>query len=301
MKLYKITLSVLLVATLASCRKEDKLVVGDIPGLGGDSWVQGPFDTWIKDNYTTPYNIAVKYKWDQFELELNKTLVPPREDKALAVMSAIKSVWIDTYKEEAGDLFVKKYSPKFFVLVGSVSYDVNAGTETLGTAEGGRKVVLYKINEFRTKQMPGFVPSDSNNIKQMFHTIQHEFGHILHQNVMYPTEFKNISAGLYTANWYNTSVFNARQDGFITDYALSKPDEDFVEMISMMLVEGKPGFDAIVNGITGTSPNGTTAAEAKAAIKAKEAAVVAYFKDVWNINFYSLQAKSRAAIEALIK
>jgi substrate import-associated zinc metallohydrolase lipoprotein len=301
MKVYKIAFCIVCVALLASCKKDEKLVVGDIPGLGGDKWVQGPLDTWIKDNYTTPYNIAVKYKWDQFELELNKTLVPPREDKSLAVMQAIKAVWIDTYKAEAGDLFVKKYSPKFFVLVGSVSYDVNAGTETLGTAEGGRKVVLYKVNEFRSKQMPGFVASDTFVIKEMFHTIQHEFGHILHQNIMYPSTFRNITAGLYTANWYNTSVFNARQDGFITDYALSNPDDDFVEMISMMLVEGKGGFDAIVNSITGVSPNGTTAAEAKASLREKEAVVVAYFKNAWNIDFYSLQAKSRAAIEALIK
>ena len=54
-------------------------------------------------------------------------------------------------------------------------------------------------------------------------------------------------------------------------------------------------------GITGTSPNGTTAEEAKASLRAKEAVVVNYFKEVWNINFYSLQSKSRAAIEALIK
>jgi hypothetical protein len=72
-------------------------------------------------------------------------------------------------------------------------------------------------------------------------------------------------------------------------------------MISMMLVEGKAGFDAIVNSITGTSPNGTTAAEAQASLRAKEAVVITYFKDVWNIDFYSLQARSRSAIEALIK
>lgn len=289
-------------AVLAGCKKEDDLGdVNDIPGLGGDTWVKGPIDYWIYDSLTKPYNISVKYKWDQFELELNKNLVPPKEEKIIPVMDAVKKVWLNTYVAEAGELFIKKYCPKFFVLVGSPSFNTD-GTITLGTAEGGRKVVLYVLNEFRIKSMPDYQPADSFNVKQMFHTIQHEFGHILHQNVMYTEDFKRISVGMYTANWNNVYDENARRDGFVTAYAMSAPDEDFVEMISMMLVEGKDGFDRIVNSIPpGTSANGITQAEAQSRLRQKEAIVVAYFKDVWNIDFYSLQSRARAAVEELIK
>jgi len=70
----------------------------------------------------------------------------------------------------------------------------------------------------------------------------------------------------------------------------------------MMLVEGKDGFDRIVNSIPpGTSANGITQAEAQSRLRQKEAIVVAYFKDVWNIDFYSLQSRARAAVEELIK
>lgn len=291
-----------LAAVLAGCRKEDDLGdVNDIPGLGGETWVKGPIDHWIYDSLTKPYNIAVKYKWDQFELELNKNLVPPKEEKIIPVMDAVKKVWLNTYVAEAGELFIKKYCPKFFVLVGSASFNTD-GTITLGTADGGRKVVLYVLNDFRIKSMSDYHPSDSFNVKQMFHTIQHEFGHILHQNVMYTEDFKRISVGMYTANWNNVYDENARRDGFVTAYAMSAPDEDFVEMISMMLVEGKDGFDRIVNSIPpGTSTNGITQAEAQSRLRQKEAIVVAYFKDVWNIDFYSLQARARAAVEELIK
>jgi substrate import-associated zinc metallohydrolase lipoprotein len=215
-------------------------------------------------------------------------------------MSAIKKAWIDVYEAEAGSLFVKKYTPKFFILEGSGSYNPD-GTTTLGTAEGGRKVVLYQLNYFRTKGMPGFVPSDSTVIKEVFHTIHHEFGHILHQNVMYPLDYKRITVGLYTTNWNNISNEDALQDGFVTPYSISGPDEDFVEMVSIMLTEGKAGFDRIVNGITGNSPNGTTAEEAKSRLRQKEILVVDYFRTVWKIDFYSLQARTRTAVEALIK
>ncbi len=300
MKAYYIIFCLLLV-TLAACNSEDPLENPDnIPGLGGDTWPPGPIDVWIKDSLTNPLNVAVKYKWDQGELELNKTLVPPKEETVIPVLSTIKQVWIKNYDLVAGEYFMKKYCPKFFVLVGSASWNPD-GTVILGTAEGGRRIVLYDLNGFRTKNMPGYVPEDSATVKEMFHTIEHEFGHILHQNVMYPLEYKRISVGRYTSNWNNVSDEDARRDGFITAYAMSAPDEDFVEMIATMLVEGKQGIDHILGNIAGNGPNGTTPDQARAILRQKEAMVVKYFADTWKIDFYNLQTRTRASVEALIR
>ncbi len=301
MKHINILTFLLLCCALAACRRDEKLDdVNDIPGLGGDTWAPGPIDIWIKDSLTTPLNVAVKYKWDQGELDYTHTLVPPKEEKIIPVLSTIRRAWLKPYEAEAGELFVKRYVPKFFVLVGSASYNTD-GTITLGTAEGGRKIVLYVLNDFRTKSMAGYVPTDSFGVKQMFHTIEHEFGHILHQNAMYPDEYKRISVGMYTSNWNNVSDADARADGFVTAYAMSAPDEDFVEMIAMMLVEGKQGFDNLVNSITQPGPGGTTPGQAKARLRQKEAIVVKYFAEAWKINFYSLQTRTRTAIDALTR
>ena len=103
---------------IGSCKKEDALgSVDNIPGLGGDTWVPGVIDNWILDTLTTPYNIAVKYKWDQGELQddFNKNLVPPKEEKVIPMMGAIKKVWINSYITEAGLDFFKRISPKFFI------------------------------------------------------------------------------------------------------------------------------------------------------------------------------------------
>jgi hypothetical protein len=73
-------------------------------------------------------------------------------------------------------------------------------------------------------------------------------------------------------------------------------------MVSLMLVEGKPWFDQLVTSInyTGTTSNGTTAEEAKARLRQKEASVISYFKQAWNIDFYSLQARTKTAIDGLL-
>lgn len=301
MKHLKILL-ILLCGTFVACNKEDALGdVDNIPGLGGDTWPPGPIDVWIKDSLVTPLNVSVKYKWDQGELEFNRTLVPPKEEKIIPVLSSIKKVWIKNYEAVAGALFMQRYCPKFFILVGSASYNTDQ-TITLGTAEGGRRIMLYVLNNFVVKGMPGYNPAvDSFNVKQMFHTIEHEFGHILHQNVLYPQEFKRISAGQYTANWNNITDQEALNDGFITAYAISAPDEDFVEMIALMLVEGKAGIDHMLDNIVDNGASGITPDQARSRLRQKEAMVVNYFANTWKINFYDLQARTRASIEQLIR
>jgi substrate import-associated zinc metallohydrolase lipoprotein len=276
----------------SSCKKDNPGDVSNIPGLGGDSVVATSIDNWIRDSLTIPFNVSAKYRWDQGELDFSKDLTPPDEAKIIPVLSSIKKVWINNYVAEAGTTFMKTYIPKFFILVGSASWNTD-GTITLGTAEGGRQIILYVLNDFLIKGMPGYVPADSFNIKQMFHTIEHEFGHILHQTVLYPAAFKQISVGSYTSNWNNTTDKEANENGFVTAYAQAAYDEDFVETIAIMLIEGKAGFDALVNSVSSTT--------GQSKLRQKEAIVVNYYKDVWGINFYSLQARTRASIDALIK
>lgn len=303
MKLNKILLVFSFIAALAACKKEDKLTPYDPIGLGGDSWVETELDKWIWDSITKPYNIMVKYKWDKNELDLNRTLTPIDEDLVIPMWSTFKDVFIKPYVETAGSVFFKKYVPKTFVIIGSNSYNDN-GSITLGTAGSATKIVLYSGNSFRNKKMPGYVASrDSLVFKQFFiQTIYHEFAHILHQTTMYTQDFKRINPSYYmSSNWINVPDTDARKDGFITSYGASAFDEDFVEMVANMLVNGRVGFDYMVNSIpAGTSANGVTRAQAISYIRQKENIVVAYFKQVWNIDFYLLQSRTRAAIEQYI-
>ncbi len=272
---------------LASCGKDDDLMVRTPPGLGGDTFESTAIDAWLFDSLTAPYNIAVKYRWDPWELDLDVTLTPPDESKIIPAMSAIKRVWIDPYNAETGsDLFMKKYSPKQFKLVGSVEYNFN-GTVLLGQAEGGNNIAFFDINQ-------NFDRDPESAIMRMIQTSHHEFAHILNQNVLVSPDFKGLSgrAGFegYTATWFNVAEEDALQNGYISSYSMASSDEDFVEMVSHMLTLGKSRYEELI---------GTASEEAQAVFRSKEQFVVNYYKEVWNIDFYSLQTRVNNALNAL--
>lgn len=243
--------------------------------VGADNELDG----WIRDNFVEPYNIEIKYRWAANESNFNNQLVPSDPAKVQTIMNVAKGAWIDPYVEEAGNDFFKRFTPKQFVLVGSPNYNPG-GTITLGTAEGGRKIVLFSVNEFDENDRP--------KVKEQMHTVHHEFAHILHQTIPYPAEFKEITKGAYTADWYNIPTSEAQSRGFVTSYSMSGPDEDFVEIIATMLTEGQRGFDRIVCAI----PDAT----AQAYIREKQDIVVNYFLNVYKIDIFSLQEKTEAAI-----
>ncbi|QPH38517.1 substrate import-associated zinc metallohydrolase lipoprotein [Pedobacter endophyticus] len=313
MKKKLFTIVALATIFLAGCSKEENLSA-DIVGLGGDTWTKGSVDEWININYTTPYNIEVKYKWDRSELgEFYKNVVPIQEDLVVPVMKIIKNTWIDPYVAIKGANFMKTYSHKQFYLAGSPSYNSN-GTITLGTAEAGRKIVLLDLNTF-----------DATNkaaVRRILHTMHHEFGHILNQNIAVTPDYQRITAGGYTATWFN--IFrgayssNSTLDkiayendfwgmGFITPYSRSNKDDDFVEMLSSLLEGGQANFDNIVNNLfiydgAYVKRNGKGVYEqntdARTKLLKKRAIVIAYMKDSWGIDLTTLQLKTQEAIDA---
>ncbi len=306
---FKILASALsLVVLMTSCKKDDNLGnVENIPGLGGDVYVKGPIDQWIYDSLTVPYNIDVKYKWNQFELsQEDKNVTPVKESVVIPLFTAVKNVWIDPYVAEAGPVFFKKYVPKFFILAGSAAYGYD-GTALLGQAGGGRQIFLLQLNYFRNKTMPGFTLSDTAVQKEAFHTIHHEFAHIFDQNKQRPYDFDRITQGDYSSDWINISDQQAREKGIITAYASSKAAEDFAEMVSIMLIEGKDGFQRLIDDIVYRDENGDPytdsfgdpypIVEAQNAIIQKRDVIINYFKKSWDIDFESLQNRTRQAIE----
>ena len=111
--------------------------------------------------------------------------------------------------------------------------------------------------------------------------MHHEFAHILHQNVEYDAEFEKITPS-YSSSWMQMNDETARSKGFITAYASSSADEDFAEMVSIMLTNSPEDWDNMIEN-------------------AGNAIVVAYMKNNWGVNMKDFQKEVVAAIEAAVR
>ena len=280
-KQYTMAFLALAVIAFAGCSHED---------LSGDSELdvtnppQSTLDNWITVNYLNPYNINVQYKWNQNAVDVNRYLYPPQEEKVQPVLEIIQKIWLQSYTTIAGPDFVKKITPREIVMVGGMNLDL-IGNIILGLAEGGQRVTLFETDNVDV--------TDRENVKRFIHTIQHEYIHILNQHKPYDEKtMAKITPFGYTANWYASSDKEANEEGFITAYAKSNINEDFAEMASMMLTNSKDEYEAILAGIQSET--------AVAAIRAKEAVIVEYFKKEFNLDFYALRDEAEKNTNAVL-
>lgn len=243
-KIHIFFISIILLG-LSSCQKEDSL--SDESVIYNTELHKGELDAWIKKNFTDPYNIEIKWKWDDTEVDNKYTLIPPKEEKTYFFLKTLLEIWIKPYEEEAGVDFIKQFVPKLFILSGTPQINEDK-TFTLGLAEGGKKVTIFNINNFG--QEPDFADPEFKEITDIderikasitksFHVLHHEFAHILHQKILYPEEFKAICKGKYTGAWYNVSDIDAKSQGFITPYSMLNEDEDWVEIVATIFTKVK--------------------------------------------------------------
>jgi substrate import-associated zinc metallohydrolase lipoprotein len=234
-------------------------------------------DKWADANFLDPYNIKIYYEWNQNLVDNNRYLFPPTVEKVKPALEVVKKIWIDSYSTIGGINFVKKISPREFVLVGGTNLNTT-GTQTLGLAEGGQRVTLFEIDYLNKKSRV--------DVTRFIHTIQHEYVHILNQTKPFDEQaWSKLTPAGYTASWYIYSDAASRALGFITNYARLNIYEDFAETASIILISSKAEYAAILASVTD--------ATAKANIKKKEAIVVQYYKDNFNIDFYALRDEAQ--------
>lgn len=230
-KYLKLTGAIAILLPLSACSGDDlgPSIFSDVSDDADPNSYTYKFDTWVNREFRDVYNLDFKYKMEDVEADMNYNLVPATFDKARDLCLLTKYLWFDSYGEHTGIEFLKQYGPRILHLVGSPAYNPNNGTETLGLAEGGLKVTLFKVNEM-----------DLSDINQMneyyFRTMHHEFAHILHQTKSYPVEFNTLSTGRYDdSSWQSKDIGYVASLGFITPYASSQAREDFAETIANYL------------------------------------------------------------------
>ncbi|MDR0729777.1 MAG: putative zinc-binding metallopeptidase [Prevotellaceae bacterium] len=270
----------LLTLTGVACTEEP---LSDISVIQDSQREENEFDRWITAHYTIPYNIEYKYRMEDIESDMNYNLIPADYIKAKQLALLTIHLCLGAYDEVTGSrAFIAENFPKMIHVIGSPAVR-NDGSIVLGTAEGGQKISLYSTNYLRL---------DSIQFLNYwyFHTMHHEFGHILNQKKPYSADFKALSAKDYRSDsWISLAVNedDALKLGFITAYASSEPGEDFVELISVYVTETQEQWEERLRKAMPDNPDDEI--NGKDLIEAKFEIVYNYMLDSWNIDLTALR------------
>lgn len=273
-KIYSLVLVAIVALSVTSCSNDDPKDDTIFPTT---TTANDPFDKWLEANYTYPYNVDFKYKMEDVYSDMKYHLVPADSAKSAKLAIITKFLWFDAYAECVGPDFVKANVPRIIHLIGSPAYNSGQGTMVLGTAEGGLIVTLYMVNMLTNQMLTDY---DTMN-EFYFHTMHHEFTHILNQKKPYSENFQHITeSGYVSGDWYRKNQRMANTQGFVTPYAMSEAREDFAEMLSVYVTTPPSGWQKIM----------TTAGKKGAPlIQAKLDIVRNYMKESWNLDIDQLR------------
>ena len=262
-------LLLLLALTWVSC-SEEELSSESVITIDQEDYT--PFDY----NYVAPYNIQFKYRYEDNESDMNYYTIPARYEAAVKLAHSVKYMCLESYDEVGGIAFTRAYFPKLIFTIGEWEYE-NNGTYILGTAEGGKKILLSGAN-----YIDQYVKDADELNRYYLKTIHHEFTHIMNQTVNYSADFQLITGSGYVADKWSEPPYNTDflTRGFITAYAQHSPDEDFAEMLSTFVCNS-PERWAYWMGLAGT--------EGERLIMTKFDLVNRYMNDSFGIDLVQLR------------
>lgn len=269
--------------------------------ITADKVEKTPLDYWIDTNFTTPFNIQIKYRYEYNETDNSYYTVPAKYDDAVLLAHILKYCCVDAYVDVVGLDFTRQYFPKLFYLEGEWHYR-NNGSFELGTAEGGRKIFLMGLNH-----LSQYMTTRQGLNEYYLKTIHHEFTHILHQTVEFSTSYQFITTDYKSDKCFNSEFKDFLSRGFITDYAQKNYHEDFAEMVSTYVTSTADEWEALlakaeyaarkdadgnfVYGDDGTVAVDTkTKANGRDLIEQKLSIMRSYMQDQWGVDIDVLRA-----------
>ncbi len=243
-----------------------------------------PLDVYIRENFTDPYGVAVRYRYVDRYVDPNNRVTPPRQELVQPTIDFLTEYWVNPYLEIAnGEEYLKNTIPAEIVLIGSLIY-ASDGLVVLGTADAGARITLTDVNSI-----------DLENQEWLFRqlgTIYHEYAHIMHQLFDLPPGFEEISPQGYTSrgSWFTLNNNEALQRGFVSPYGTSDVNEDFAEVVAFMLYEPN-FFDEYIAEEACNDEECEERNEGRALLRAKYNAIVDHYQRNVGVDLLQLRAR----------
>lgn len=259
--------------TVAACSDDAPKGPSIFPNTQVD---RNAFDKWLVQNYANPYNIRFAYRLRDIDTETNYNVSPADSAKATKLAIIFKYLWLDAYAEVAGADFVKANAPRTIIAIGSPGINAQ-GLQTAASAEGGYTVRVYSVNDLDQT----ILENQDLLTENYFHTIHHEFTHILNQKKPYPVAYDQISKADYLGSeWIRKKDPEALRAGFISPYSMENPGEDIAELQSYYITTTPQKWEEKLN---------KAGKSGRAIIEQKLDILRGYLKNSWNIDIDQLR------------
>ncbi len=307
----------LLLIVFAACSQEEDLSDESVVEQNAIIQNQTELDTWIYENYTKPYNIEIKYRWDKNASQPGSFSYPPMQDKVKGILEAAKYIWLETYTlPNVGKKdFMKGKNPIRIYMYGGPNLD-NKGVELISKPNTDAiEMNIYNVNDFDA--------NDYNKVFILARSIHHQFAKRLMELYPYDRDkFMNISKKRYLSSTDDIEILDLTQErlfqlsnyankrGFFTQHSRISAEDDFAEIISVTLTCSQTEInEALYNAKTPYDAFGDPQVqqiydeEAKLAYKeitAKKQMVYDYFNKEIGINIKRMQIVSVQRIKAFI-
>ena len=265
---------------LLSCSGDDE---ADVPVRQVESSTD-PLDVFIRENFTEPLGVAVRYRYVDRYVDPNNRVTPPRRDLVQPTLDFLTKYWIAPYQEVAnGEEYFRSTVPAEVVLIGSFIYNTD-GTVVLGTADAGARITLTDINSIDEE--------DQDWLFRQLGTIYHEYAHIMHQRFDLPPGFQEISPQGYTSrgSWFTLNDDQALRRGFVSPYGTSDVNEDFAEVVAFLLYDPN-FFDQYINEKDCTDDDCLERNEGRAMIRTKYNAILEHYERNTGVDLLQLRAR----------
>ncbi|WP_329905251.1 putative zinc-binding metallopeptidase [Porphyromonas pogonae] len=309
MKIYLIPLLLCFLFGSISCNKADVFEKESVirPTLRPHT----ELDKWIDINLTKKYNIDVQYRWDANLVVDIPNVYPPDEAKIKPVLETITELLFDIYslKTIGGKDFVKKNSPKQILLFGSRTFYSDLGEEISHN---------LKPLQMQIFDLDSFDPADVKKVRKVMRMAHSNFVNTLTSKYPYDIEeFKKLNFTNRKLTWNEDGkAYFPLKFGYFSPDGTWKPEQDFAETASVLLSYSRKEIDEFIQIATTPIPidpnddpslldqrieEKNNATKALKTLKAKQAFVAKYYKEVLGIDLYKLQAECAVAMYRFIK
>lgn len=302
-----------------ACTDDDKLVSKSVVQAHRTSDM--PLDRWILDSITTPYGIAVDYRWNKYTAPLNGYVYPPDTTAIRPLLRTLRTLWLALYTnpKTGGTDFLKDKRPLKIYLFGGPNLDSNGVERINNPSASTLELYVFNVNHFR--------PNDPVALYILLRSVHHQFAKRIGEVFPYDRDaFRRIAPKHYTDGstefmrtqlpylttpdaLYRPTQY-AHHDGLYTYHSFLSADDEFAEIISLHFLHTPTEFDAILDTARRPphqDPDPEVYARDKAYHEARAAEmerkrefVLNYYRKTVGIDLHTLQLLSLKRIKAFI-